>query len=437
MLHGGATPSDLRIFFSLHRQVARNRSEEIGLGALPVHMLFAKVVNGQMELPTKFKVPLAGYKGMVRGKVILRNIPQWSQLGGDDLVNRDGTISPAHIDLNSRKLLPWIRLPRSLSVRTPTPSPAVRPYSSPAVPALQPSGRSMGSVSETNSDPSSFGHIHPPPSAKWLEQNSSALPGLVPSQSLTGHTGMSSAPVDLDGLSIAAALGQNNSYSTAAPALQQQGHSRESSADYYPEVGPGMYGQEEPRTNFTSTSGAYNGYSQSSVPPGVSMPTSPYFNESFSDKDAQDRESRLQREYQRQQEEYDRQQYYDSLSQVGVASADGEPSATIVDGTGMVGGGRSAKSVASSTTGHDANSQNQSNNGSDDGQTGFSAASSNPGAAAAAGVTPVAASGASAVPLLDDWIAIKDANSERYYFANRVTNESLWLPPLWEVFLDA
>lgn len=111
------TPA-LKIFFSVHRQVARNRTEEIGVGALPVRMLFSKVAEGWMDLPTKFKVPLANYKGVIRGKVLLRNIPQFAQLPGDDLINVDGVIMPLDVDLSSRKLLPWIKLPRSRENRS-------------------------------------------------------------------------------------------------------------------------------------------------------------------------------------------------------------------------------------------------------------------------------------------------------------------------------
>lgn len=105
--------SSLKIYFSVHRQVARNRTEEIGVGALPVRMLFSKITEGWMDLPTKFKVPLANYKGDIRGKVLLRNIPQFSQLSGSDIVNVNGTIMPLEADLESRKLLPWVKLPRS------------------------------------------------------------------------------------------------------------------------------------------------------------------------------------------------------------------------------------------------------------------------------------------------------------------------------------
>ncbi|CAN8065747.1 unnamed protein product [Agarophyton chilense] len=110
-----STPNapSLKIFFSVHRQVARNRTEQIGVGALPVRMLFSKVRHGWMGLPTKFRVPLADYRGIIRGKVLLRNIPQFSQLPGNDLTNVDGNITPAHVDLDSRRLLPWVKLPKS------------------------------------------------------------------------------------------------------------------------------------------------------------------------------------------------------------------------------------------------------------------------------------------------------------------------------------
>lgn len=107
----------LKIFFSVRRQVARDRTEEIGMGALPIRMLFAKVTEGWMDAPTKFKVPLSGLKGVVRGKVLLRNIPQFCQLAGTDLYNADDVIMPADVDLNSRKLLTWLKLPKSMECR--------------------------------------------------------------------------------------------------------------------------------------------------------------------------------------------------------------------------------------------------------------------------------------------------------------------------------
>eukprot|EP00177_Eucheuma_denticulatum_P005818 GFKZ01010620.1.p1 GENE.GFKZ01010620.1~~GFKZ01010620.1.p1 ORF type:complete len:806 (-),score=109.94 GFKZ01010620.1:1184-3601(-) len=113
MLMSRSGAPSLKIYFSVHRQVARNRTEEIGVGALPVRMLFSKVHEGWMDLPTKFKVPLANYKGVIRGKILLRNIPQFSQLPGDDLLNVDGNILPLEVDLTSRKLLPWLKLPKS------------------------------------------------------------------------------------------------------------------------------------------------------------------------------------------------------------------------------------------------------------------------------------------------------------------------------------
>lgn len=112
-----STSNSLKVYFSVHRQVARNRTEEIGVGALPIRMLFAKVTDGEMKLPTKFKVPLANYKGFIRGKVHLRNIPRFSQLLGDDLVNVDGHIYPLDQDLTKRKLQPWISLPESTNSR--------------------------------------------------------------------------------------------------------------------------------------------------------------------------------------------------------------------------------------------------------------------------------------------------------------------------------
>lgn len=107
----------LKLFFSVHRQVAREHTEEIGVGAMPIRLLFAKVAEGWMDMPTKFKVPLAAFRGVIRGKVLLRNIPQFSQLAGVDLVNVDGAIMPFDVDLTARKLLPWVKLPRDVERR--------------------------------------------------------------------------------------------------------------------------------------------------------------------------------------------------------------------------------------------------------------------------------------------------------------------------------
>ncbi len=121
-LHG-----PLRVFFSVHRQVARNRTEQIGLGALPVRMLFQKVTDGWMDVPTKFKVPLQNNQGVLKGKVLLRNIPRFHQLPGEDLVNVNGVITPIDVDLSQRKIVPWMKLPRSLEsqLKKPPVPPAV------------------------------------------------------------------------------------------------------------------------------------------------------------------------------------------------------------------------------------------------------------------------------------------------------------------------
>ncbi len=113
----------LRLFFSVHRQVARNRTEQIGLGALPVRMLFQKVTDGYMEAPAKFSAPLQDDQGVLKGKVLLRNIPRFHQLPGDDLLNVNGVITPVDEDLARRKIVPWVQLPKPLV-------PQVRPISS-------------------------------------------------------------------------------------------------------------------------------------------------------------------------------------------------------------------------------------------------------------------------------------------------------------------
>lgn len=101
----------MRIFFSVHRQVARNRTEQIGVGALPVRMLFQKVSNGFMKAPAKFLAPLRNDQGIVKGKVLLRNIPRFHQLPGDDLLNVNGVITPVDEDLSRRLIVPWVKLP--------------------------------------------------------------------------------------------------------------------------------------------------------------------------------------------------------------------------------------------------------------------------------------------------------------------------------------
>lgn len=136
----------LKIFFSVRRQVARDRTEEIGVGALPIRMLFAKVAEGWMDLPTKFKVPLSGLKGVVRGKVLLRNIPQFCQLAGADLYNVDDAIMPVDVDLNSRKLLTWLKLPRSMECRRVIMTPAGCATDSDAVQHPKPSFVESASV---------------------------------------------------------------------------------------------------------------------------------------------------------------------------------------------------------------------------------------------------------------------------------------------------
>lgn len=124
----------LRVFFSVHRQVARNRTEQIGLGALPVRMLFQKVTDGWMDVPTKVKVPLQNGQGTLKCKVLLRNIPRFHQLPGEDLVNVNGVITPVDVDLSARKIVPWMKLPRTLESKLkkpPAPPPVVAVVVSP------------------------------------------------------------------------------------------------------------------------------------------------------------------------------------------------------------------------------------------------------------------------------------------------------------------
>lgn len=119
--------TSLKVCISAQRQVARDRTEEIGMGALPIRLVLKKATEGWMDTPTKFKVPLASFKGVVRGKVLLRNIPQFSQIPGTDLFNMDGVITPRDVDLSSRKLLPWVKLPRKMELSRYSPRTGRRP----------------------------------------------------------------------------------------------------------------------------------------------------------------------------------------------------------------------------------------------------------------------------------------------------------------------
>lgn len=101
----------LKLCLSIRRQMSESRSEEIGMGALPIKLLFSKVVNGVMHKPSRFTVPFCESRGLVHGLIMLRNIPQFCQLLGVDLVNMNGVIVPVDVDPTTRKLLPWLKLP--------------------------------------------------------------------------------------------------------------------------------------------------------------------------------------------------------------------------------------------------------------------------------------------------------------------------------------
>lgn len=101
----------LKLCLSIRRQMTEIRSEEIGMGALPIKLLFRKVVDGVMHKPSRFTVPFCESRGLVHGLIMLRNIPQFCQLLGVDLVNVNGVIVPADVDPTTRKLLPWLKLP--------------------------------------------------------------------------------------------------------------------------------------------------------------------------------------------------------------------------------------------------------------------------------------------------------------------------------------
>lgn len=426
MLHGGAAPTDLRIFFSLHRQVARTRTEEIGLGALPIHMLFSRVENGVMEEPTKFKVPLAGYKGLVKGKILLCNIPQWSQLGGDDLVNRDGVITPTHVDLNSRKLLPWMRLPRSNSSsrRTNAPSPSVRAFASPSLPPLaqmMPSGPSAILAPEHALHPSS-GALPVAPSAMWpdgVAQLSESpmmlpphiMPAPVPPPSArgpdmpTGHKRRVSVPDFGAELAAGAGVGVDSNAPYGAGAIGGLG------------AGFGM-------DSSSGIGGDFRVAARTSPPSGFG----PLQQTSFTEQNAFEHERELQRDYQRQREDSQRSAYYSAESMPlappsahllgfdpSMLQQSGPPGA--MDGgyvtpepMPVMGGAKSSKSIGSSTTGYQSSSDEP--------------------AAALSGQAPMPTG------VHGEWLAVHDASSDRFYFANSVTNESLWLPPLWEHQFD-
>lgn len=481
MLHGGATTTDLRIFFSLHRQVARARTEEIGLGALPVHMLFSRIEGGHMEVPSKFKVPLAGYKGIVKGKVMLYNISQWSQLGGDDLLNRDGVILPSSVDLQTRKLLPWLLLPRNTQPIG-VPSPAVRPYSSPNPPQLLHSSASAESAgSGSMSEPNSFGHMHPPPSAKWPEtSNSSAYlvlpPNMAPSHAAyvpqgQGNLAIPQATVALHTEGTANALSDNGSApanvavtpATAAPAVSA-GNKQNIASEYYNAYAhhgavsndsarfSSAVAYGDPPALLRQASNAYDYYNNHYQAGSFAQEASSVYPEK-----SLEGEQETQMEYQRQREQYQRQQqeYYlavsgQQYSHVEQAQAEGgldlqfqnlqvqdsveqDSSARSHDSHSVTVTGKSAKSVGSSTAGP-AESADHSNGSGDCAllqPVVLTDKNVEQGSSAVQGATV-------GVPTAQfcEWVAVKDVNSDNYYFANYYTNESLWLPPLWERLFD-
>ena len=53
-----STQGTKRVVSLVCRHIASNHSEQNGLGALPIWMLFEKVINGFMELSNKFCLPL-------------------------------------------------------------------------------------------------------------------------------------------------------------------------------------------------------------------------------------------------------------------------------------------------------------------------------------------------------------------------------------------
>jgi WW domain len=161
----------------------------------------------------------------------------------------------------------------------------------------------------------------------------------------------------------------------------------------------------------------------------------------YSEQDARDREANIQRRYQIQREEYQRHQQQQLLQQQQeqqmyiaaphdrdprhvrqhVAPGNGrqhdyehDPAAPPIDMPVIVGSGRSNHSLGS-------NGGYVSVPASDDGGCN--------GAAVAAAPTP-------AVVPADEWVAVRDSGSDRFYYANSATGESLWLPPDWERFVE-
>eukprot|EP00172_Hildenbrandia_rubra_P000031 Plantae.Rhodophyta-Hildenbrandia_rubra.ctg10136.p1 GENE.Plantae.Rhodophyta-Hildenbrandia_rubra.ctg10136~~Plantae.Rhodophyta-Hildenbrandia_rubra.ctg10136.p1 ORF type:complete len:597 (+),score=95.59 Plantae.Rhodophyta-Hildenbrandia_rubra.ctg10136:274-2064(+) len=329
MIDGNQNGSQWQVFFSLHRQVSRERTEEIGIGALPIKLIFQKKRGAPMDTPAKFKVPLADGKGTIKGKVILRNLPQYAQLRGDDIYYEDGFFMPGNIDLSSRLLLPWLSLPKqakqqmSLHKNSGPPSPVPASpstlTSSPAASQPLPNGvypHVNGQYSPTNSSSpdSSLGQLLPVNRAAYAAGNYQYAP------SREGHPNFAYVP--------------QNVYDSP-PRGQSPGNG------WAPPPYAGASTAPSPRS-VGSTVPPLDNAMMSYLPPT-------------------------------------------SVSDAGSArtSADGGP-------------GVSNSSYPYSSSGGD--------------------------------VSP-------AGPLdrrQDVWLPVRLANSERFYFANQRTKESLWLPPRWE-----
>lgn len=467
MLHGGATTSlDLRIFFSVHRQVARSRTEEIGLGALPVHMLFSKVEGGKMDIPSKFKVPLAGFKGVVRGKVILRNISQWSQLGGDDLLNRDGVIYPTSVDLQTRKLLPWLPLARNVQPFG-TPSPAVRPFSSPNPPQTLHSSASAGSAgSGTISEPNSLGHLYPPPSVKWPENSHSSAylllpPNMVPLQGAS--PAQTSAAV---GAPQVFGVSQSDRSQNVASEVAAVAGSAAASNGYH--VSPEFQTPASDLTALSNGTGGFTGviaYSDPATSVSHQGRTHGYHGDRIQGGQAQDGASVAKQGVSAGNEQSgshniaQQQQYY--LSEQAPTSSQYPGTADYISVQNPLDAQFQNLNLRNASEHISAYGSQDISSGGAAGKSGRSAVSSNAGQADPAGysngsedallVQQGARSGidAQAVegvvspeqagivqPPFTEWIAVKDVNSDNFYFANYSTNESLWLPPLWERRFD-
>lgn len=238
--------------------------------------------------------------------------------------------------------------------------------------------------------------------------------------------------------------------------------------DYYPEVAShlytappdavppspdhvyqGLYGEP---SDGRPVDGYGSAYSAANVP--YSPPSEvPQLQRSYTDDEAREREQQYQREYQRQAEEARaRQNYSYAQHQVpGHHSFAGGADQPHVEPVPSVGGGRSGKSIGSANTNaHDAAHSNASD---EDATTGTVPAPQGPDMAGAEPHDPVstpadsdalATESADSSQLggqgmhepVDSWIEVQYDDSDRYYYANPATNESLWLPPMWERLVD-